>query len=245
MTTINLISNLTNIKNTIMPIISSATFEEFLNDTSGRLILPSTSKSYNNEDLLKYNKLKLNTSVKTMNKNDLPDDFSQKAIALVNEFHQKTIDEEIEGVLYFDYITGEILYCFKGNSESTRGFLDRYQLIDHHVASIHNHTKHIYSFPSPENFDILEKDFENYEIICSTSSFWTIEFKGKIKSKIRRDFIKDCKYNLNYLNSLKEAYNNPNEYNMMVEETMENYFLNEIDTKLKGIDLIINKKEYD
>ena len=32
---------------------------------------------------------------------------------------------------------------------------------------------------------------------------------------------------------------------MMAEKYMENYFLKEIDTKLNGIDLIINKMEYE
>ena len=208
MTTINLTSYVNKLKNIIAPVISSTKMKELLNDDSGRLILPSNGKTYNNEDLFEYNKLKLNTLVKTMNKNDLPKDFSQKAIELVNEFHQKTVDEEIEWLLYFDYITGEILYCFKGDDNSTDAILDKLHLINHHVASIHNHTKNLYSFPSPENFDIFEKDYEDYEIICSINSFWTIEFKGKIKRKIRNEFLKNYQYTLNLQNSLKEQCNN-------------------------------------
>ena len=208
MITINLTSYVNKLKNIIAPVISSTKMKELLNDDSGRLILPSNGKTYNNEDLFEYNKLKLNTLVKTMSKNDLPKDFSQKAIELVNEFHQKTVDEEIEWLLYFDYITGEILYCFKGDDNSTDAILDKLHLINHHVASIHNHTKNLYSFPSPENFDILEKDYEDYEIICSINSFWTIEFKGKIKRKIRNEFLKNYQYTLNLQNSLKEQCNN-------------------------------------
>ena len=245
MATINITSYVNQIKNIITPIISSTEMKDFLNDNSGRLILPSNGKTYNNEDLFEYNNLKLNTSVKTMNKNDLPKGFSQEAIELVNEFHQKTIDEEIEWLLYFDYITGEILYCFKGDDNSSEAILDKLQLINHHVASIHNHTKNLYSFPSPENFDILEKEFEDYEIICSINSFWTIEFKGKIKRKIKDEFFKECKYTLDFLNSKQKLYKNYAEFNMMVEKYMENYFLKEIDTELNGIDLIINKMEYE
>ena len=80
MATINITSYVNQIKNIITPIISSTEMKEFLNDNSGRLILPSNGKTYNNEDLFEYNNLKLNTSVKTMNKNDLPEGFSQKAM---------------------------------------------------------------------------------------------------------------------------------------------------------------------
>jgi len=128
----------------------------------------------------------------------------KKLLNLLIPSKKKTINEEIGWLLYFDYITGEIFYCFKGDDNSTDAILDKLHLINHYVVSIHNHTKNLYSFPSPENFDILEKD---YEIICSINSFWTIEFKGIIKRKIRNEFLKNYKYTLNLQNSLKEPIN--------------------------------------
>ena len=34
------------------------------------------------------------------------------------------------------------------------------------VASLHKHPKKLYSFPSLDNFNILENEFEDYEIMC-------------------------------------------------------------------------------
>lgn len=37
---------------------------------------------------------------------------------------------------------------------------------NHHVASIHNHPKGFLSAPSGQNFQILEIENEDYELIC-------------------------------------------------------------------------------
>lgn len=41
-------------------------------------------------------------------------EFSENALKTINEFIKKTYDLEYEIVLYFDYVTGEILKCAIG-----------------------------------------------------------------------------------------------------------------------------------
>ena len=51
---------------------------------------------------------------------------------------------------------------------------------DRNILSIHNHPKGTFSPPSSGNFEILEHDFENYEIICSEDEYWILEQKSTI-----------------------------------------------------------------
>ena len=81
-------------------------------------------------------------------------------------------------MLYFDYTAGDVIYCFEGEGGKTGGVYEPKNFENRNIDSIHNHPKNYYSFPSHDNFEILEKDFENYEIICSLDSFWIIYFEG-------------------------------------------------------------------
>lgn len=47
-----------------------------------------------------------------------------------------------------------------------------------HVASIHNHPPGVYSPPSDKNFEILMRDFEDYELIVGQSGLWILKAKG-------------------------------------------------------------------
>jgi len=75
---------------------------------------------------------------------------------LVDEFRRKTVDEKVEWMMYFDYETGEVLYCWSGEKNRSGGNFNKVYLMGRKVASIHSHPKGCYSFPSPDNFDILE-----------------------------------------------------------------------------------------
>lgn len=61
-------------------------------------------------------------------------EFSENALKTINEFIKKTYDLEYEIVLYFDYVTGEILKCAIGDIDNVKiDFVNEGNL----VASIH------------------------------------------------------------------------------------------------------------
>lgn len=199
-------------------------FKRFLNDDSGGVVLPFGDKIYNDEEWLEYKRLEIDESVKSINPNDLPNDFCDEASRLVDEFHRKTVNEEVEWMLYFDYMTGEVIYCWKGEEGNAIGDYENCNVSGKNIASIHNHPKNYYSFPSPENFDILENDFEDYEIITSVSSFWVIKFKGAVNHDVRvdfQDFLKN-KYDEMILNII---LNGSKDVNVIIEDEISNYLL--------------------
>jgi hypothetical protein len=60
--------------------------------------------------------------------------------------------------LFFDYKTGEIIYCFVEDNVHGRicGEIYESHFKGKNVASIHNHPKGFLSAPSGKNFQILE-----------------------------------------------------------------------------------------
>ena len=105
---------------------------------------------------------------------DLPDEFSQKAVKLVDLFRRKTAHLSYECMLFFDYKTGEIIYCFVEDNLDGRIREEIYEIHfkGKNVASIHNHPKGFLSAPSGKNFQILEIENEDYELICGYDEFW-------------------------------------------------------------------------
>ncbi len=129
-------------------------------------------------DLEKY--LKLETSnAASVKKSDLPSEFSDEAFKVVNEFIKKTIDLDYEILIFFDYNSGEILQCKIGKINKVKIELKENKFKGHNVASIHNHHKSVYTPPSPQNFSILQRNFEDYELIAGWNGLWIL--KGKVK----------------------------------------------------------------
>lgn len=110
------------------------------------------------------------------------------AVKLVDLFRKKTINIDYECLMYFDYTTGELIYCFVGDENQINNFVDDVHFKDKNIASIHNHPKGYLSAPSGENFQILDLEFEDYELISGSDGLWIIEAKGVIKNS---DDIKD------------------------------------------------------
>ena len=194
------------------------------------------------KDWLEYRLLKVDESVKSINPKDLPSDFCPKACRLVEEFHRKTVNQDIEWMLYFDYKTGEGIYCWKGEEGKTGGLFNDIHFKGKHISSIHNHPKKFYSFPSLDNFEILEKDFEDYEVICSSFSFWIIGFNGILE----RDEIEKIRYNFNkeFVEINKEVISNFNgkDVGMIIDNRFSDYLSNYLNNSFENI--IISKKEY-
>ena len=112
------------------------------------------------------------------------------------------------------------------------------------VASIHSHSRNYYSFPSPENFDILENQFEDYEIVTSVNAIWTVEFKGEVSRSIREDFQKNLSDKIRDI-TLTSITDGTDNIGNLIENNVSNYILDELNTIICGIELSIIKKEYD
>ena len=146
-----------------------------------------------------YKKLK-RKSAPSIKKSDLPCEFSDEAFKVVNEFIRKTIDLNFEILVYFDYITGEILKCKIGNKTKVKVKFKEEEFENHKVASIHNHTKNMYTPPSEKNFGIFSREWEDYELIAGKNCLWILKakikddkltFKLKMNSKILFNMVLD------------------------------------------------------
>lgn len=207
-----------------------------LSDQRGGLILPIGGMIIQDKDWIKYKSLKKDNGLKSINPMDLPNDFCQEACILVDEFRRKTVNEKVEWMLYFDYRTGEIVYCWQGEEGKCISEIDRKHFVGKNIATIHNHTQKYYSFPSPDNFDILENDFEDYEIITSVNAFWTVEFKGSITKKLREKFQLDLSIEFERLeNEIKSHYVDMLMVRQMSEMLFSEYLLNYIEKSIENI----------
>ena len=109
---------------------------------------------------------------------DLPQEFDECAFKTVDEFIRKTSKLNYEWVIYFDYVTGEILKCGKGEINEVKIDFEDGEFEGHNVASLHNHPISAFSPPSGKNFGILTRDFEDYELIAGKDWFWIFKAKG-------------------------------------------------------------------
>ena len=160
------------IKNTLL---------ELKNDNRGALILtPELKKS--DKEFLEYCHLSVDWSIPSITKEDLPPDFCNMAVKLVDLFRKKTINLDYECLMYFDYKTGELIYCFMGDKDKINDIINEFYFEKKHIASIHNHPKCYLSAPSGDNFQILDFEFEDYELISGSDGLWIIEAKGEIKN---------------------------------------------------------------
>ena len=132
------------------------------------------------ECLNEYKKLEIK-DCPSVNRRDLPDEFSSEAYNTIDDFIKKTHDLEYECALYFDYKSGQILKCEMGRINEVKIDFIEGEFENNHVASIHNHPKSVFSPPSGKNFGILTRDFEDYELISAPNELWIL--KAKCNSK--------------------------------------------------------------
>lgn len=193
-------------------------------------------------DFEKYKKLKIN-DVPSIKKSDLPNDFSNKAFEIVDEFIKKTIDLDYEILIFFDYIAGEILRCKIGDKNNVEIEFKNEEFSDKHVASIHNHTKEMYTPPSDKNFGIFSREWEEYELIACVNGIWIL--KGKIKDEklsFELKIISNVLFSIALENATK-IYQNQTEIDDKCDEQYGNLLSKYIsDKNISKIQL--EKKEY-
>ena len=228
----------------VSSVFSLDSLKIFLKDQRGALVLPSEGVGIDDKDWIKYISLKCNEYIEPITLKDLPNDFSEDACRLVDEFRRKTLDEKVEWMIYFDYQTGEVIYCWEGEEGRCLGDMEVTNFMGRNVASIHSHSRNYYSFPSPENFDILENMFEDYEIVTSVNAIWTVEFKGEVSRSIREDFQKNLSDKIRDI-TLTSITDGTDNIGNLIENNVSNYILDELNTIICGIELSIIKKEYD
>ena len=128
-------------------------------------------------DFEEYMKLETR-NVSIVKREDLPFEFSDEAYKTIVGFIQKTKDLNYEWAIFFDYVTGEILKCVKGESDNVNVDFEEGEFEDCHIASIHNHPEDVLSPLSGKNFGILKRKFEDYELIVGFEYFWILKAKG-------------------------------------------------------------------
>ena len=116
-------------------------------------------------DLERYMNLKIEDTP-SIKRTDLPSEFSDKTFKIIEDFIKKTKNIDYEILIYFDYIEGEILKCKIGSKSNVKIIFEDDEFKGRHVASIHNHTKDMYTPPSDKNFGIFSRDWEDYELIA-------------------------------------------------------------------------------
>ena len=163
-------------------------------------------------DYERYQKLKIN-NVPSIKKEDLPAEFSDYAFKTIDEFIKKTSNIDFECAIYFDYVTGEIIKCAIGKANNVILNFDNEEFNDFNVASIHNHPNNVFSPPSGKNFGILERKFEDYELIAGRDWFWIFKAKG-----INEDLV--VEFNIAsslFFNSAYEYCSNIYDNSMMID----------------------------
>lgn len=193
-------------------------------------------------DLEKYVELKVN-NVPSIKQEDLPSEFSDESFKVIDEFIRKTIYLNFEILIYFDYITGEILKCKFGDKTNVKLKIKEDEFNNKHVDSIHNHTKDMYTPPSDKNFGIFSRDWEDYELIAGKNGLWIL--KGKLKNDLLTFELKlnsSKLFNMT-LDYYSKRYQNEDERNDKIDEEygklLKNYINNKNQSKIQLI-----KREY-
>ena len=141
------------------------------------------------ENCLEFYKNLKNQDIASIKTDDLPDEFGEDSFKIIDEFIKKTYYLDYECLILFDYITGEILKCAVGSEDNVSISFKEGEFENHNVASIHNHGEGIFSPPSGKDFDIINRDFEDYELIASQNELWILKAKIKDKNLANRCYI--------------------------------------------------------
>lgn len=189
-----------------------------------------------------YCKLEKSSNL-SIKREKLPKEFSDEAYMTIVDFIQKTRGLDYEWVIYFDYITGEILKSSSGEGNNVKMDIEKGEFEGHLVASIHNHPKDVYSPPSDNNFGILARDFEDYELVAGFEHFWILKAKGNYGNLIHEvKFVSKLLFRAAFENS-KLLYDDWDEINDECDKAYGNQLSNYINDKNIN-DIQLFKLEY-
>lgn len=138
---------------------------------------------YNKDNFKEFCKLEIDCNLKSVHKNDLPHEISDETCEFIDIFRRKTANEKTEWEFYIDYENNEIIHCLHGKETNVKDWIHSGLMENRKILSIHNHPKGTYSAPSAKNFEILDHEFEDYEIICAEKEFWILKAKGSFDAE--------------------------------------------------------------
>ena len=215
--------------------------KRLLKDNRGGFLIPTEVK-IRDKEYERYRHLPIDWSISPITKEDLPEEFSQKAANTVDMFRKKTYDLACECLIYFDIDTGNIVSCnFSDESTpySVEAFIYVNLLKDMNIASLHNHPIRYGSPPSGKNFQMLSLEFEKYELILSKNELGVLESKEVVFDEDEINIIReklDCT-----LNSILDDVNADfNERYLILENVNKRYgdfLLIYLNNKLNNIKL--------
>lgn len=180
-------------KNSINNIVHKLHLDEFieshkrlLRDNRGGFLIPFEVK-ITDKEYERYRHLPIEWSLSSITKDDLPVEFSDKSVKTVDMFRRKTYGLDIECMIYFDIETGNIVSCNFADDDPghVNGTIYPNFLKGMHIASAHNHPRKYGSPPSGKNFEMLQYDFEEFEIILSQRELWVLESKIDVFDEAR------------------------------------------------------------
>lgn len=145
--------------------------------------LSLTNPIYNRANFKEFCELETDWNIKSVKKEDLLGELTDETCEFIDLFRRKTANEKTEWNFYIDYEKNEIIHCFHGQETKVRDWIHYGLMENRNIISIHNHPKGTYSAPSPQNFEILKHEFEDYEIICAEKEYWIIKAKGYFKNR--------------------------------------------------------------
>ena len=157
--------------------------------------LPLSNPIYNKDNFRDFCDLEIDWNIKSIRKEDLPEELSDETCEFIDLFRRMTFDEKTEWEFYIDYENNEIIHCLHGEATSVKGKINSRLMKTKKIITIHNHPLGTYSAPSSTNFEILDHEFENFEIICSEDEYWILEAKGLFDI----EFIEKLKINIENL----------------------------------------------
>lgn len=211
--------------------------KRLLKDNRGGFLLPMEIKIKGRE-YERYRHLPVNWSISSITKEDLPEEFSHKEVNTVDMFRRKTLNLDLECMIFFDIETGNIIFCKfadENNPNEVWGEIYPNELNGMHIASVHNHPKQYCSPPSSKNFEMLGLKFEEFEIISSQKELWILKscetiFNQDIIHEIRRNV--DEYFNLMYNDisfEFEEGYLVIDNLNKIYGDFLLNYLNNEFE----------------
>lgn len=152
-------------------------------------------------DCEKYRKLKVH-DVPSINESDLPSEFSKSAFRLIDKFiKKKTANLNYEILIFFDFITGEIVKCKIGIHDNVKLKFNDEEFKGKNIASLHNHPKNSFTPPSGKNFGIFLRKWKKFELIARNDGLWILEGKyldEKLTKELQEESVKLFVSSLNY-----------------------------------------------
>ena len=210
-------------------------------DNRGGFLIPIEFK-IKDKEYERYRHLPVNWSISPITKNDLPKEFSQKAVNTVDIFRRKTFDLDVECMIYFDIDTGNVVSCNFSEEDApneVQGDIFVDCLKGMCIASAHNHPIQYGSPPSGKNFQMLSLDFEKYELVLSQNELWILESKDIVFDENEINKIRDTLEDT-LVSTFDEVNNDFEEGYLILENVNKKYgdfLLIYLNNKLKNIKL--------